>query len=96
MSTKNSRQKIEKATRLFVDSIVDTLNTNVMSASQRSQLPLKGNDVQKALTLLTATVEEGYHKAFKVFMKEVDAALVEVERPFEDLVKSSPVLTKKK
>lgn len=83
--SKSPRDQIDKASWSLMESIKDAVTANVVSSS--SQLDVKGLPLQTLLTIVGASVEEGYHRAHKTYLKSVDKALTEA---------SMPVLTEKK
>jgi hypothetical protein len=78
MSKQNPRNQIDKASLSFLDSIKDTVNANIMTAS-RSIVKLEPNDLAKLMTIINASVEEGFHRAARVFSKSVDVAIAAAE-----------------
>jgi len=51
---------------------------NVADAVKTGQLKIEANQMTQLLALVSASVDEGYHKSHRVFMKSVDAALSEI------------------
>jgi len=79
MSSKTPTNRIDKATWNLVEGIKDVITANVMAASNSKQL----GDVklERLLAILTASVEEGYHRGNKVYLKVVAEALKDASAP---------------
>lgn len=84
------QDKINKASWTLTESIKDSVSNNVTAMVTGGQLKIETKSLQLLLVLLNSSVEEGYHKASKVFSKTVDAAIQEL------LVQQQPVVSKKK
>ena len=75
MGEKNPREMISKASWSMMEVMKDAVSANLTTALRTGQLDIKSDQVQKLMTILTASVEEGYHKGFKSFDKTVQAAI---------------------
>ena len=86
MSNQKSFDHIGKASRILVESIKDTVSANVVATSQ--QLEIKGEALAKLTTILSASIEDGYHKAYCTFLRMIESA--------EQQLVPTPVPTTKK
>lgn len=75
------RDKVNKASWTLLQSVKDTVSQNLVQAARQGHFKIENAEMQKLMTLVSASVEEGYHKAMKSFMKEVDGALVQESMP---------------
>lgn len=73
-----SREKISKSSWTLLEGIKDATMNNVADAVKTGQLKIEANQMTQLLALVSASVDEGYHKSHRVFMKSVDAALSEI------------------
>lgn len=69
------RDQISKASRVLLESIKDSVVSNVVTATQTGQLNLKNINLNRLLMILDASVEAGHQRAHKSFLLEVDKAL---------------------
>jgi hypothetical protein len=72
---KNPRDQISHASWNLLEAAKDTVTTNITAAVRAAQLDIKPEQLQKLLVLAEASVEEGYHKGHRTFMKQVETAL---------------------
>jgi hypothetical protein len=79
------REKINKSTWTLVEGVKDSVTTNITTAMRTGQLKIEAAQVPTLLALLAASIDEGYHKGNRTFMKTVDVALAEAALP--DLAK---------
>ena len=77
--SKTPRDQIDKASWNLMEGIKDAVTANVVAAS--GQLEIKGEALNRLVALLGASVEEGYHRAHRVYAKSVDKALTEAALP---------------
>lgn len=77
--SKTPRDQIDKASWNLMESIKDAVSANVVAAS--GQLDVKGEALNRLVSILGASVEEGYHRAHRVFSKTVEKALMEAALP---------------
>jgi len=75
MAEKNSRDMLNKASWTLMEVIRDAVTTNVTTAARNKQLAIDPKELPKLLTILGASVEEGYHRGAKGFSRTVDAAV---------------------
>lgn len=75
MSKHNPSDQIDKAAWTLAEGIKDALSANLVAASSRGQLNVKGDVLATLLALVDASVQEGYHRGTKTFMKSVEKAL---------------------
>jgi len=76
MGEKNPRDMISKASWTLMEVMKDAVSTNLTTALRTSQLSVDSKEVQKLMTIVAASIEEGYHKGFRSFSRTVDAAVL--------------------
>ena len=81
MSKQNPRDQVDKAAWTLMESIKDSVSANLAAASSRGQLDVKGETLARLLTLVNASIEEGFHKGNRVFGRVVDQALKDAALP---------------
>lgn len=77
--SKNPRDQIDKASWLLTEGIKDAVSANIMAAAPK--LEIKGEALNRLLSIVGASIEEGYHRGHRVFGKSVDKALEEATLP---------------
>jgi hypothetical protein len=85
------RDKINKASWTTLDSSKDSVLSNLTRAVSSGQLKIEANQLPVLLQLVKSSIEEGYHKSNRNFMKVVDAALTEAtaDASFPELAKKN-------
>lgn len=78
MGEKNPRDMLSKASWTLMEVMKDAASTNLTTALRTGQLNVDSREVAKLLTIVGASIEEGYHKGHKSFAKTVEAAINEV------------------
>jgi hypothetical protein len=78
---KNPRDVINKAAWTLLESSRDSAAVNITMALRQGKLEVKPEHVPVLMSLINASIEEGYHKGFRVFTRTVDAALPASEPP---------------
>jgi len=73
----NPKDKISKSSWNLLDAIRDSVSANVATAVRSGQLKVEAQSVQSLLNLINASLDEGYHKGHKSFMKSVEGAITE-------------------
>lgn len=81
MSKSNPRDQIDKASFTLVEGIKDAVAANIASASQQSQLNIDKETLPRLLAVINASIEEGYHRGNRVFMRTVESALGDAALP---------------
>ena len=61
-----------------MESIKDVTVRNITSAVSTGQLKIDASQMTALLALISSSVDEGYHKSHRTFMKSVDATLSEL------------------
>lgn len=79
--SKKPREQIDKAAWTLMEGIKDAVSQNVAMASTQGQFELKGDQLQRLLMILNASVEEGYHRGGRVFSRAVETALKDASLP---------------
>lgn len=79
-------EKIARLSWAFVDSIKDTVNKNLLTAINDRLINIDPAVASALVALITASIEEGYHKCFKNVMKSV-VNVVDEEIAYGDAVK---------
>ena len=77
----SSRDQISKATWMLVESIKDSVSSNIVTASQTGQIDLKNLNLDRLLTIVNASIEAGHQRATKAFLQEVDKVVANVPLP---------------
>lgn len=85
---KNPRDQISQASWSLVEAAKDAVVTNIAAAARAAQFDIKPEQLQKLLMIAAASVEEGYHKGHRTFMKQVEGALSFASFPTLEKAKS--------
>lgn len=72
------RDQISKASWVLLQSVKDKVASNVIAASQSGQIDTKNLNLERLLMIVNASVEEGFHRAHRSFLGEVDKTLASV------------------
>lgn len=75
------RDKISKASWLQIESSKDTVSANLTAAVASGQLKVEASQMPALLLLIGSSIDEGYHKSHRNFMKSVDSALNDEAMP---------------
>lgn len=67
----NTVDKITKESKLLIDSAKDTLTTNLVAAMKSGTLDLREDQVSRLVTLINASLDQGYQKAIPVFQSSI-------------------------
>ena len=67
--TMQAGDKLEKSSWILLQGIKDSVTNNVYTAVKSGQLQIEAKVLPMLLMLLNSSMEEGYHKGFKTFMK---------------------------
>lgn len=73
----NVKDKISKNVWALFDSAKDSVKTNVVNAIKNKQIMVEAASVQVLLSLIDASLDEGYHRGHNVFERTIDAVLIE-------------------
>lgn len=76
MGEKNPQDMISKASWTLMEVMKDAASANLTTSLRMGQLDIKSDQVQKLMTIIGASIEEGYHRGFKSFVRTVDAAIL--------------------
>ena len=90
------REKISKSSWMVIEGVKDSVSTNITTALRSGQIKVEAAQVPTLLALIAASIDEGYHKSHKTFMKTVDGALADAETSGMMPGLQDPELTKKK
>lgn len=71
------KQRINKSSWTLAESIKDAVVGNVASAARSGVISIEAKQLDKLLSLVAASVDEGYHRAHPSFSKTADKALTE-------------------
>lgn len=74
------RDKISKSSWTLLEGIKDAVAANVTNAVRTGQLKIEAAQIEKLLTIIAASADEGYHRGHRTFMKVSDTALTEAAR----------------
>jgi len=69
--------KISKSSWTLLEGAKDSVLTNVTNAVRSGQLKIESKQMTALLTVISTSIEEGYHKGHRTFMRNVDAELEE-------------------
>jgi hypothetical protein len=72
---KNPRDEINKAAWLMIEAAKDAAQANVMQSVISGKVKLEADQLQLLLSVITASIEEGYSRANRAFSRVVDEAL---------------------
>jgi len=79
MSKMNPRDQINKAAWVVVESIRDAVSNNIVQASQSGQLDIKGTQLEHLITIVNGSIDSGFQRCSKNFLREVDKIVEDVE-----------------
>jgi hypothetical protein len=72
------RDKISKSSWTLSQGIKDVVTINVTSAVSSGLLQIEASQIEKLLSVIASSVDEGYHRGYNTFMKVSDVVLAEV------------------
>jgi len=75
MSRMNPSDRIDKASWTLMEGIKDAAVMNVTAAD----LKISAEDRQRLISIVSASVDEGYHRGHRTFSKVVESTLQDVE-----------------
>lgn len=78
MSNQNPKELIKRASWSLMEGIKDTVAVNVIAAARQGTIELKKEHLTVLLTVINASIEEGFHKVMRIFSRTVDAAVDDV------------------
>lgn len=90
----NPEDKISKSSWALLQIIKDTISANLTTLASSKQVAIDLNELQKLLTVISTSADEGYHRGHKNFMRTVAAAVSEQQQRSADV--SPEVKGKKK
>jgi hypothetical protein len=93
------KDKITKSSWTLHESVKDAISSNIIAAIHGGQLKVEAASVEKLLSLIASSADEGYHRGARVFSKLLDAAFEETTRDAQfdaEVSTSSKVKAKKK
>lgn len=90
-----SRDKISKSAWSLFEAAKDSVSANLTNAVRNGHLKIEASQMPALLALVTASLDEGYHKGHRVFDKTVEQAIMESIVPAAQS-QSTPVPAKKK
>lgn len=90
MNNLKPRDQINKASWLLVEAIKDSVTANLAAAVQTKKLDVNNEQLSMLLNVVNASIEAGYHRANREFVRSADKA---IESAVDDAV---AVVTKKK
>lgn len=77
-------ESIEKSSWLLHQSVKDSLVKNVVASVKGKKINIDENTLEKLLSLLDASADEGYHRGHKLFINTVKSTfnnLLDLEKP---------------
>jgi len=69
------KDKIGKASWNHFEASRDSVIKNIVDAIRDGKIKVEASTVPQLLSLIGASLEEGYHKGYRIFEREVVAAL---------------------
>lgn len=81
MSKSSPREQIDKASFNLVEGIKDAVSANIANVSQQAKLDINKETLPRLLALINASIEEGYHRGNRIFLRTVDSALTDGAMP---------------
>lgn len=80
------KEKINRALWLHFEATRDILVKNVDASIKAGTIKFDQNSAAQLLNIITASVDEGYHKGLSVFNRELDGAikLLDSEKQVEE------------
>jgi hypothetical protein len=69
------RDKISKFSWTLLEVVKDNVVNNVMTACRDGSIKLEPNQLERLISVITASVDAGYHRGITQFVKNVDASL---------------------
>lgn len=95
---KNPRDAIMQATQSMLESAKDVTSTNIIAACRAGELKIDGDQIQRLLSVINSSIEEGHNRAARSVGKVIDGALVTAETRWANVNNSSALekLGKKK
>ena len=85
-----SKDKIVKASWNLLGSSKDSLVTNVSNAIRSGTIKVESDSVERLMQLISTSIDEGYHRGYNVYERELDSALA------SHVITSDTTSTKKK
>lgn len=79
-----ARDKIGKLAMGLFDGSRDSAEANLVAALRGGQLKVEASQVPALLMIVKASIDEGFHKGYKAFLRSVDTVIAEatvVDRP---------------
>lgn len=75
MSDKNHQEKIAKAAWSLVENIKSAVSLNLAQAAKQGTIEVKPEGLQKLISVVSTSIEEGYFASQRTFQKTVEEAL---------------------
>ena len=73
----NKIDMVCKETKIFVNSIKDLTEVNVVNALKENTASMTGEQVTNLLQVISLSIDEGYDRSYNVFRKSVETSLAE-------------------
>lgn len=70
-----AKDKIVKASWNLLGSSKDSLLTNISNAVRSGAIKVEPESVERLLQLVNTSIDEGYHRGYNVYERELDSAL---------------------
>lgn len=71
MNDSNPKDRVSKAAWTLVQGIKDVSCANVVAAVRSGKIDVKPEHLEKLLAMISASIDEGYHKGTRVFERAV-------------------------
>lgn len=66
-----------KETKIFVNSIKDLTEVNVVNALKENDVSITGEQVTNLLQVISLSIDTGYDRSYNIFRKSVETSLAE-------------------
>lgn len=74
------REKLNRASFTLMETIKDYVLTSFVTVAQSSKNKLTAAQIQELQTLISQSIEAGYHRGAVGFIKEVDSVISQYEK----------------
>ena len=77
---KSQVNKISTSAYSLLQGAQDSLVNNIVTCIKNDQIKFNGINAEQFITLIKSSINEGYCKGAKVFEREVDGILIEMQK----------------
>ncbi len=92
MNNEQKREQLRKLAWSVVESIRDSVGTELVNASQSTVINVKEQQLERLIAIVNGAIESGFQRSAKNFLNEADKLLKsDNEKMFEEMfVKKNP------